>query len=134
MKRVLSVLVVVLSSFSVTAMSADMDLKLTVSEVGGVARQAEPACGGVPLPWGQFKKDQPFTVMSGGKAVPAQVLPHVVDEKGFLRWVLIDTQVDVPASGKVELTLKTGKSSAKPAKALKANLSDKGVVVDTGAI
>jgi hypothetical protein len=57
-----------------------------------------------------------------------------VDEKGFLRWVLVDTQLDVPAKGKVQLVLSAGKSSAKPASPLKVGKGSDGVSVDTGKI
>jgi hypothetical protein len=99
-----------------------------------VARKSEPAWGGVPLPAGEFKKDQEFTLSSGGAAVPAQVLPLVVDEKGFVRWVLVDTQVDLAAKGKKELVLTAGKSSAKPQMAVKVTESADGVTVDTGRV
>ncbi|HOX08678.1 MAG TPA: hypothetical protein PK280_19950 [Planctomycetota bacterium] len=108
------------------------EVKLTVEEPAGVARKAEPACGGIPLPAATFKKDQEFKVTSGGKDLPAQVLPLVVDEKGFVRWVLIDTQLDVPAKGKAELVLTTGKSAV-PEKPLKVTSGADGASVDTGA-
>ena len=37
---------------------------------------------GVPLPWGTYKEDQKFAVLKDGKAIPAQVLPLVVDDHG----------------------------------------------------
>jgi hypothetical protein len=133
MTRYLAIATVLLGlSGNLTA--GELQIKLTVSEAGGVARKGEPACGGIPLPWGKFKKDQEFTVLAGGAAIPAQVIPLVVDAKGYLRWVLIDTQIDVSAKGKTELTLKTGKSSAKPAVPLKVDLAAGGVTVNTGKI
>ncbi len=115
-------------------LAGELELKLTVEEPSGVARKAEPACGGVPLPAGVYKQDQAFKVTSGGKELASQVLPLVVDEKGFLRWVLIDTQVDVAAKGKLELVLSTGKASVAPEKPLKVTSGADGVSVDTGAV
>jgi hypothetical protein len=112
--------------------AADLTVPLTIKEPAGVARVQEPACGGVPLPWGVYRRDTAFRVTLNGKDIPAQVIPLVVDEKGFLRWVLVDTQVDVPAGGNVELTLTTGKSGAAPATALKVQEDADGVSVDTG--
>ncbi|MHC4915612.1 MAG: exo-rhamnogalacturonan lyase family protein, partial [Planctomycetota bacterium] len=116
------------------ARAGELSVKLTVEESSGVARKAEPAWGGVPLPAGAFKKDQKFTLSSGGAAVPAQVLPLVVDEKGFIRWVLVDTQVDMAAKGKKELVLSAGESSAKPQMAVKVVESADAVTVDTGRV
>jgi hypothetical protein len=116
------------------AMSADLNLHLAVRETGGVARHAEPACGGIPLPWGVYKQNQKFDVLMGQHTLPAQVLPLVVDENGFLRWVLVDTQVDVPANGKVALTLVSASGAAKEATPLKITQAAGGVAVDTGRI
>ncbi|MHC4914600.1 MAG: exo-rhamnogalacturonan lyase family protein, partial [Planctomycetota bacterium] len=109
-------------------------MKLTVTEPAGAARKSEPVCGGVPLPWGVYKKDQAFSLHDGGREVPAQVLPLVVDEKGFLRWVLVDAQVDLAAKGRKELTLRAAKGSAKPASALKLAEAGGGVTIDTGKV
>jgi len=116
------------------AMAGGLPLKLTIKEPAGVARKGEPAAGGIPLPWGKYKKDQEFTVSAGGRAVPAQVLPLVVDGKGCLRWVLLDTQVDVAGGGKTELVLSAGKSPARPAQALKVDETADGVTVNTGRV
>jgi len=85
------------------------DLKLTVEEPSGVARKAAPATGGIPLPAATFRKDQSFAVFSGGAEVPAQVLPLVVDERGFVRWLLVDLQADLAAREKKEFTLKAAR-------------------------
>ncbi len=116
------------------ARAAELNLKLTVREPAGVAREAEPACGGVPLPWGVFKKDQAFAVVKDGVAIPAQVYPLVVDGKGYLRWVLVDTQLDVPANGIAKLTLTTSTAPKAPAAPLKVDNADAGVSADTGKV
>jgi PcRGLX-like protein central beta sandwich domain len=136
MRTTTSILFLSLFALLLSAASAisgeQLKLKLTVTEPAGAVRKAEPACGGIPLPWGKFKADQQFTVSSGGRAIPAQVLPLVVDEKGYLRWVLVDTQLDLAARAKAELLLTTGKSSAQPPRPLKVEVGGDGVTVDTG--
>jgi hypothetical protein len=114
--------------------SAALSLKLTVREPAGVARKCEPACGGVPLPWGVYRKDQAFAVFEGGREIPAQVLPLVVDQRGYLRWVLVDVQTDVPAGGRKSFTLRAVKPSAKPSRPLGVKQGPDGVTVDTGRI
>jgi len=110
-----------------------LEIPVTVEEPAGVARVAEPVSGGIPLPAGQFKKDQPFALFDGEKEVPVQVLPLVVDEKGFLRWILLDFQTDLAASEKKTFTLKTADGSVRPAKAVRVTRNGTSVTVNTGA-
>jgi len=116
------------------AFAGELALELAVREPAGVARKSEPAHGGIPLPAGTFQKDQPFAAFEGGKEIPAQVLPLVVDEKGFLRWVLVDLQTDVASNQRKEFTLKAVKATARPASPVKLTRSADGVAVDTGRI
>lgn len=114
------------------ALAAGLPLTLTVREPAGAARSAEPVSGGIPLPEGVYKQDQSFKISAAGKELPAQVLPLVVDAQGFLRWVLVDTQVDLPADGQVELQLAAGESRMRPAVPLRVSADADGVAVDTG--
>ena len=123
-----------LATGAASSLAGELKVKLTIQEPAGVARKSAPARGGIPVPKGQFKKGQEFTVSSGGRAIAAQAVPMVLDEKGFLRWVLVDTQVDLPANGKVELLLAAGKNSAKPQSPVKLTTDAKGASVDTGRI
>lgn len=116
------------------AAAQDLALALTVEEPAGVARGGESAGGGIPLPAGRFKRDQPFALFAGAREIPAQVLPLVTDEKGFLRWVLVDAQVDLAAREKRELVLKDAPATARPSPALKVTDDAAGVTVDTGKI
>lgn len=113
--------------------AAEFQVPLTIEEPAGVARTAAPACGGIPLPAGQFRSDQEFAVFDGDKEVPAQTLPLVVDEKGFVRWLLVDVQVDLPTKGSKTLTLKAVKPGVSPAKAVKVAANADAVTIDTGA-
>lgn len=132
MKKVLVVLC--LASLLAPAMGQELAVPITVQDAAGVARVSEPASGGIPLPWGKYQKDQGFALFEGDKEVPAQAIPLVVDEKGFLRWVLLDFQADLAAKEKRTYTLKTLAPKAKPAQALKVTDGTDGVTVDTGKI
>jgi hypothetical protein len=132
MKRVLCGLAAILLAGASRA--GEFELKMTVEEPAGLPRKAEPASGGIPLPAGLLKKDQAFAVYAGGAELPAQILPLVVDEKGFIRWLLVDTQVDLGNKEKKELVLRAAAGSAKPAMALKVTDDASGVTVDTGRI
>ncbi|MCG3180805.1 MAG: hypothetical protein BIFFINMI_03168 [Phycisphaerae bacterium] len=109
-----------------------LDIPITVAEPIGLARKAAPVSCGIPLPGGQFKADQAFSLFDGEAETPLQALPLVVDEKGFLRWVLLDFQADLAAGQTRTFTLKTEKGAAAPAKALKVTDAADGVTVDTG--
>lgn len=111
-----------------------LEVPITVHEPVGAARKAEPVCGGVPLPEGQYKPDQAFALFDGNREIPAQALPIVVDEKGFLRWILLDFQTDLGASEKKTYILKDVKPSAKPAKQLTVINGANGVTIDTGVV
>ncbi len=119
-----------------SAWAGEFSLPITVEEPAGVARKAEPVTGGIPLPWGRFKADQPFALFDGAKEVPVQVTPHVVDEKGTARWILLDFQTDIGAKQKKTFTLKAMKATAQPAKPLTSVGFGRrrGMLVTTGRI
>ncbi|MCX7590456.1 MAG: hypothetical protein N2255_02400 [Kiritimatiellae bacterium] len=123
---------------AVAVLSAEMllglEIPLSVEEPAGVERKAEPVSCGIPLPWGQLRQDQPFSLFEGTREIPVQVLPLVVDEKGFLRWILVDFQTDLAPKEKKTFTLKTGRAQAIPSTPLRVNRQGSVVTVDTGKI
>ncbi|MFC1672331.1 hypothetical protein ACFL01_04280, partial [Planctomycetota bacterium] len=132
MRTRIAAVIVVISS--ICASAGALEVPVTVREPAGVARKAEPASGGIPLPAGRYKADQGFALFDGDKEVPLQALPLVVDENGFLRWILLDFQVDLGAGEAKTLTLKDTAPSAKPAKGIAVTETDEGLTVDTGAM
>ncbi|MFO8012821.1 MAG: hypothetical protein R6X20_05880 [Phycisphaerae bacterium] len=127
---------VVFLVLAVAAAAAEpFEVPLTVQESAGVARRSEPISGGVPLPKGRFRKDQPFALAdSGGNAVPCQFTPLVVEADGTLRWVLLDFQDDVAAGATNQYVLKAAEPSAKARARLAVKETDAAVTVDTQAI
>jgi len=117
------------------ATAGELSLPLTVEEPAGIARTGEPVSAGIPLPWGQFKADQNFALFEDGKEVAAQqVLPLVVDEKGFLRWVLLDFETDIGPKEKKTFTLKAARPTGPFAAQLKLGNAADSVTVDTGKV
>ena len=114
---------------AVPVFAADLSIPITVEEPLGIARKAAPVCGGIPLPWGVYKKNQYFAL----KEVPSQVVPLVVDEKGYLRWVLLDFQTDLKPNEKRVFTFTTATPPPKPIRPLATDTGN-GVRVDTGKI
>ncbi|MFO7898405.1 MAG: hypothetical protein R6V58_05030 [Planctomycetota bacterium] len=120
------------------ASAAELELEITVRELSGVARKAEPVSGGIPLPWGVYKKGQQFALFDGGKAVPLQAVPHVVDGDGFIRWVLLDFQTDLKANETKTFALKKVDQPAAVAAAAPvvrlAKEAGNVVTIDTGKV
>ena len=113
--------------------AGEFSLELTIKEPAGVDRRTEPVSGGIPLPPKTFKKGQPFALFDGGTEIPVQVSPLVVDNDGYLRWVLLDTQVDLKAGEAKRLTLKAGKPSIRrPKEGITITEKPAWVLVQTG--
>jgi len=132
MNRCLVVCLIVLSA--APAFGAALSLPITVTEPAGLSRVAEPVSGGIPLPQGRYKKGQAFALFDARVELPVQTTPLVVDENGYLRWILLDFQTDLKAREKKTFTLEAVKSTAKPPRPLKVTDQRSGVTVDTGKI
>ncbi len=116
------------------AKSVQLPVDLTVTEPAGTVRQDAPVSGGVPLPWGVYKADQQFTLYEDGKEIPVQTTPLVVDGDGFLRWVLVNANIDLGAGEKKILTLRAARPSVQSSVKLKIKEMPDGIAVDTGKI
>ncbi len=97
--------------------AAALDVPVVLTETAGVARSAEPASVGVPLPRGLLADTAKLCVVDPrGAKVPAQfeALMHwfptdkFPDKAKTIRWVLVDFQADVPANGKAVYRLTDG--------------------------
>ncbi|MCX7589990.1 MAG: hypothetical protein N2255_00005, partial [Kiritimatiellae bacterium] len=136
MKRRLAVALVPCLMLSVSAVSLPgFELQLIVKEPAGVAQIDAPAFGGIPLRSGEFKSDQAFGVfLPDGSAVPSQVLPLVMDEKGYLRWVLVDIRSDLKPNEEKRFVLRPVSSVPKVETEVRVSENADEVIVDTGAI
>ena len=102
---------VVLSAGMTTAAADDLKVTVTVKEPAGVARQAEPACGGIPFKKGQVKSAEELVLFDkAGKPVAAQFTKLAGYEDGSVQWALADFRATVPANGVVEFVVKPGTS------------------------
>lgn len=117
-----------------TSAACGFELSITVEEPAGIARFSESVSGGIPLPAGQFKKGESFSLFEASKEIPVQALPLVVDEQGYLRWVLLDFQTDLNPKQKKTLTLKAAYSSARPQHPIRVARRGKSVTVNTGKV
>ena len=117
------------------AAAEPFQVELSVTESAGMARRQEPISGGVPLPRGRLRADQPFALFrADGRELPCQTRPLVVETDGTLRWVLLDFQDDLPAGTTAKYVLKAARPSAAPARLLRIHESPQAVTVDTGVV
>ncbi|MFW6157961.1 MAG: hypothetical protein ACOC8E_01225 [Planctomycetota bacterium] len=90
-----------------------LDVPLTVRDVAGVERSAEPCSTGVPLPRGLLQKAEGVAVFDeAGKAVPAQfkVLERWREygDDESIKWLLVTFLADCPAKGTATYRLRPG--------------------------
>jgi exo-rhamnogalacturonan lyase-like protein len=126
-------LVFVCAVLALPVSAADFPLPITVQEPSGIARTAEPVSGGIPLPWGRFKPDTGFVLSDANGRVPLQASPLVVDEKGYLRWILLDFQTDLKPNEKKAFTLTPVEVAKKMTRRLAAE-DRNSVTISTGEV
>ncbi len=115
------------------AAAAALEIPVSVEEPAGVARRRGPVTSGVPLPRGACRAGQAFRLFDSGREIPLQTTPLVVTPDGFLRWVLLDFQIDLGAGETKRLTLKTGDGS-RPETTIQVDEDDDAVAIHTGPL
>lgn len=111
------------------------DVAVTVRNHTGVALKTAPVRGGIPFPLGQLKSGQPLRLLdAAGAALPYSARPTAHWYDGSVKWLLVDTQVDLPAAGETVLHL-TALTAAVPLppthRVTVADTSD-AIILDTG--
>jgi len=115
-----------------TAMT-QAEVLLTVRDHAGIARTAAAVRGGVPFPLGQLTAcEQARLVDAQGSDLPCAVRPIAHWWDGSVKWLLVDTQVDLPASGEAQLRLLPGEAAPVGPTVAVAETDDE-ITVDTGA-
>src|SRR5262245_7304815 len=98
------------------------------------ARHHWPLTVSVPFGRGALHPGAPVKVVDEhGAAAPVQARPLVKWPDGSVRWLLLDTQVDLKPGHRHPLRVEPG-SAPKPAATVHATETDDGVLVDTGSI
>lgn len=91
-----------------------IDIPLTITNRENAAKTAEPVTSGVPFAQGSLFDNNvnSIKIISGQTEIPASfnVTAHWPD--GSVRWLMIDFQTDLPASGSVSVTLRTSSPPA----------------------
>ena len=93
---VASVLAACASAARFESFALSADVKLTVEEPAGAARQAWPVTSGIPFAEGELKDPQAVALLGDdGKRGPLQTEVLARWPDGSIRWLLADFQVDL---------------------------------------
>ncbi|NPV48088.1 MAG: hypothetical protein HPY69_14130 [Armatimonadetes bacterium] len=127
-------MLLVAASAMAVAAAAPEPIALTVRNHTGVALQAAPVRGGVPFPRGVWL-DSTVARLTGadGRALPCQTRPIAHWYDGSVKWLLVDTQVDLPVAAEAALRLEAGEAPAVAGPRVRTLDRDDDVVVETGA-
>lgn len=109
-----------------------LEIKLRVEETRGVARLPAIITGGIPFARGVLRDFSSLTLTTGSSSMPIQTTKTVSWDDGSVRWMLLDTQLNVPARSRVELLLKDVGSPSAPPVRVKVDDAADVVKIDTG--
>lgn len=112
------------------------DIAITVRNHTGTALKTAPVRGGIPFAIGQLKDDQPLRLLdAAGKPLPYSARPTAHWYDGSIKWLLVDTQVDLPAAGEAAMHLAAPTAAAPLPPARRVTVADTSdmIIVDTGA-
>lgn len=132
----------IMLAVTMAGLSVAAPVTLTVREHGGVARTAAPVRGGVPFALGALPEcSSAGLVDAAGTALPCRVRPISRWHDGSVKFLLVDTQVSLPADGSLTLTLTPGAGapgqdtleSVSLLRPLSVGEDDDEIVVNTGA-
>jgi hypothetical protein len=113
--------------------TAQTTVALSVTDQAGVLRQNAPVRGGVPFARGVLKECATARLQTeAGAALPCQVRPLARWYDGSIKWLLVDTLLDVPANGAVHLQLEPGAAPAAAAARVTVSEDAVAITVDSG--
>ncbi|MCX7590580.1 MAG: hypothetical protein N2255_03020, partial [Kiritimatiellae bacterium] len=113
-------------------------VSLNLVERSGVPRTGESLTAGVPIPRGMLQDVTNVRLLLNGKEVPAQfrALGHWWPDSS-VRWLLVDTQVSIPAKGSAAYELQFGEEVAcagRPPQPIVVQTHDDRYVINTGPV
>ncbi|MEO8605656.1 MAG: beta-L-arabinofuranosidase domain-containing protein [bacterium] len=126
---------VLLLSGALRAAAAFAPVAISVEEPDGIERRNWPLTVSVPLPRGALRDAHAAHVADDhGGALPTQTRELATWPDGSIRWLLVDTQVELRPRQKRTLQLREGPSPRAPSATLKVANDAERVTVDTGAL
>ena len=113
--------------------AAQVEVPLSIQDRSGQALAAAPLRGGVPLVRGLVREGEQARLLTpDGTELPCRVRAIARWYDGSVKWALVDAQLDLPANGRVALTLKLGEPTGVRSPRVQALDSPSSVEVDTG--
>ena len=112
-------------------------VRLSIEEPGGVDREMWPITQGVPFTEGELERGDPVRVVADdGKELPAQAFCQTTwhPDLKYVKWLLVDFQVDLPANQTKEVFLEYGPGvrPVPPEQAVTVEKIDEVIRIDTG--
>ncbi len=103
----------VASSGAPPTSGAHSDVELTIRNHTGVPLRGSPVRGGVPFARGVLQDCREALLVTGaGIELPCRVRPAARWYDGSVKWLMVDTQVDLPAGEALKLRLSPGPAAA----------------------
>jgi hypothetical protein len=106
------ILMVAAAALATSTYMQAVDVSLTVRNRGKTAKTGDPVTSGIPFAKGVLKSESQVRLLREGAEVDAQFMPAARWPDGSIRWLLVDFQADLPASGSASFTLRTGAAHA----------------------
>jgi hypothetical protein len=107
------------------------EINLTVTNHTSTALRGQPVRGGIPLPRGEWQEPQAQLLDEQGRPLPCQARATARWYDGSLKWLLVDTQVNLQPQQALKLRLVPGASAVSgPRVTVEQRPAE--IVVDTG--
>ncbi|MGQ9660900.1 MAG: RIFT barrel domain-containing protein [Kiritimatiellia bacterium] len=120
--------------FALRGRVSGVEVKLEVTETESIARAPALVTTGVPFARGIVKDVAVLALKHGGKSIPTQFARIVSWDDGSVRWALMDTQLNVPAGGKLELVASDDRTNVSPTAPVKIEESAEALRVSNGPL
>jgi PcRGLX-like protein C-terminal alpha/alpha toroid domain/PcRGLX-like protein central beta sandwich domain/PcRGLX-like N-terminal RIFT barrel domain len=117
-----------------TPPAGELLVNLHVEEPSGVVRASAPVRTGVPFPKGLLGVDAPIGLFAGQQALPVQSRALSLWDDGTVRWLLMDTQLDLAAGEDKAVELRRVSAPPTVADPLEITEAQDSITVDTGAV
>jgi len=113
--------------------AAPIEVPLVVRDHAGVPHSAWPVRGGVPLPRGMVQDASDVCLVdAAGVELSSSARPIAHWYDGSVKWLLVDTQVTLPAGGETRLTLQIGRPATRATTRVQVTETADAVTVETG--
>lgn len=111
-----------------------MNLLLHFPKLSRFDRIAEPATCAVPFPQGRLEPNESVAVRREGQISPTQTRPTALWPDGSVKWLLVDTLVDLPGNAAADYELSAGTKAPLPPDPVRAADVENAPRIETGRL